>query len=304
MGLAGVVELLDETIHRRLLEERQAFGRDRVDLRELLRELERQARRHGIHPHDAPPDRLAVDPLHDERLAAVEVGDVADRPRHLHARLVRGLDHGELVGERERVPVDDAAARAPHEELLAAGVDRPRLLRRAAREQHRLGDRAEDVFERFPHPCDHRGYGDEARTRARVHGGARLSERARAHGRGRGGGRAHRRAAAEGEGRRPVGAAPAAGGGRLGRGLPRVRRPQRGDRPQLHRAAHLRLPGAGRRQRRDPPHVRHRRAARAVPRAARARRGALVLRDDGAGGRGLRPDAPARHARCATATSG
>ena len=55
---------------------------------------------------------------------------------------------------------------------------------------------------------------------------------------------------------------------------------------------------------RDPLGVRHRRAEGALARAARRRRGALVLLDDRAGGRGLRPDAAAGRARCATATSG
>ena len=80
------------------------------------------------------------------------------------------------------MPVDHAAARAPHEQPLAAGVDRPRLLRRPARQQHRLGDRAEHRLERLAHVCDHRRCGGEARARARVHGGARLSERAGADG--------------------------------------------------------------------------------------------------------------------------
>ena len=56
----------------------------------------------------------------------------------------------------------------------------------------------------------------------------------------------------------------------------------------------LRLPGAGRRQRRDPPPVRHRRAEGALPAAARRGRDALVLRHDRAGGGRLRPDAAAR----------
>ena len=92
----------------------------------------------------------------------------------------------------------------------------------------------------------------------------------------------------------PVGAAPAAGGGRQRQRLHRVRVPERGDRPQLHRAADLRLPGAGRGQRRDPPPVRDAGAEGALPAAARRRRDALVLRHDRARGRRLRPDAPAR----------
>jgi hypothetical protein len=55
------------------------------------------------------------------------------------------------VLQRERVPVDDADGGAAHEERLAAGVDCPRLLRRAPREQHRLRHRTEEGFERFAH---------------------------------------------------------------------------------------------------------------------------------------------------------
>ena len=292
MRLVDLVELVHEPLDRRRLEEREPLGRQGVDLRQLLRHLQRQRLRHGL-ADDAAPDRLALQPLHHERLAPVDVLDVRDGPRHLDAGLVRRLQDLELVPQRERVPVDHAAARAPDEQPLAAGVDCPRLLRRPARQQHRLGDRAEDRLECLAHVCDHRRCGGEARARARVHGGARLPERTGAHGRGRRSRRAHPRAAAEGQGRGPLGAAPAAGGGRLGQRLPRVRRPQRGDRPQLHRAADLRLPGAGRRQRRDPPPLRHRRAEGALPRAARRRRGAFLLRHDRAGGGGLRPDAPA-----------
>ena len=54
--------------------------------------------------------------------------------------------------------------------------------------------------------------------------------------------------------------------------------------------ARLRLPGAGRRQRRDPPPVRHRRAEGALALPARRRRDPLVLLDDRARGAGLRSD--------------
>ena len=64
-----------------------------------------------------------------------------------------------------------------------------------------------------------------------------------------------------------------------------------------HRTADPRLPGAGRRQRRDPPSLRHRGAEAAVPPAARRRRGAFLLRHDRTGGGGVRPDAAARACR-------
>ena len=137
-----------------------------MDLRELLRELQRQrgSRRRELRLlHDPPPDRLAVEPLHDERLAPGEVGDVAVRPRHLHPRLVRGPEHLELVLERERVPVDHADGGAADEQPLPARVDRPRLLRGAAGEQDGLRDLdlaaehlGERSLERLTHVCDHR----------------------------------------------------------------------------------------------------------------------------------------------------
>ena len=67
-----------------------------------------------------------------------------------------------------------------------------------------------------------------------------------------------------------VGTPPAAGGGRLERQLPRLRTPERGDRTLGLGAAHLRLPGPRRRQRRDPLALRHGRAegALAAPLAA------------------------------------
>ena len=63
-----------------------------------------------------------------------------------------------------------------------------------------------------------------------------------------------------------MGAAPPARGRRHRPGLPRLRLPERGDRPQRLGAARLRLPGAGRGQRRDPPPVRHGRAEGALAR--------------------------------------
>ena len=73
-------------------------------------------------------------------------------------------------------------------------------------------------------------------------------------------------------------------------GASSLRLPERGDRPHDLGAVRLRLPGARRRQRRDPPPVRHGRAEGALPAPARRGRGALVLLDDRARGAGLRPD--------------
>ena len=69
-------------------------------------------------------------------------------------------------------------------------------------------------------------------------------------------------------------------------------------------AAHLRLPGPRRRQRRDPLALRHGRAEGALAAAARRGRGALVLLDDRARGVGLRSHRPSERAQRATATSG
>ena len=103
-------------------------------------------------------------------------------------------------------------------------------------------------------------------------------------------------AAGRGARRRALGAARAAGGGRHRHGLPRLRVSERAHRPLDVGAARLRVPGAGRRQRRDPAHVRHRRAEGALAPAARRRPDPLVLLDDRARGAGLRPD-DAAHAR-------
>ena len=234
MRLADLVELLDHPLELRLRQERDARRRDRVDLRELLRHLHRQrsaCARELVLLHDPPPDRLALEPLHHERLAPGEIGDVAVRARRLHARLVRRLEHRELVLERERVPVDHAAGRAAHEQPLAARVDRPRLLRGAAGEQHGLGDldlaaerRRESRLERLTHLCDHccqmatvvipdliADRREQVRSFMEEH--VYPNEQA-LRARGRRGRRARRRAAAGGEGRGPLGAAPAAGGGR------------------------------------------------------------------------------------------
>src|SRR5207302_4018621 len=83
--LADLVELLHEPVDRRVLEERQPLRRQRVDLGQLLRHLLRQPIGHG-HADDAAPDRLTFEPLHDERLAPLEILDVGDGPRHVHTR--------------------------------------------------------------------------------------------------------------------------------------------------------------------------------------------------------------------------
>ena len=106
------------------------------------------------------------------------------------------------------------------------------------------------------------------------------------------------RAAGRGARARAVGAARSARGRRHRHRLSRLRVSERADRPLGVGPARLRVPGARRRQRRDPPSVRHRRAEGAMARAARRRRDPFVLLDDRAGGARLRPD-DAPHARCA-----
>src|SRR5215216_3925 len=123
-------------------EEGQPLRRDRVDLRDLLRELRLEPRRWIA--DDSPADCLAFDELHRERVPAAELAEVSERPRHLHARLERRLKHVKLVLQRERVLVDHTAAGTPDEQPLALGVHRPRLLRGAAGEQmHRVDAAAE-----------------------------------------------------------------------------------------------------------------------------------------------------------------
>src|SRR5437764_9780011 len=130
MRLADGVELVVEALDRAAV--RQEGQRlDRVDLRQLLGQLERQARRRIA---DEPaPDRLALDPLHGERLAAADLAEVHDGPRRADAGGDGRLEHVELLLERERVAMDHADARAPHEQRPPVReVDGPRLLRRAA----------------------------------------------------------------------------------------------------------------------------------------------------------------------------
>ena len=104
--------------------------------------------------------------------------------------------------------------------------------------------------------------------------------RRRSAARGRRGSRAPHRPSRPRQGGGALGAAPAARGGRNRPRLPRLRAPERGDRPLRLGPARLQLPGAGRGQRRDPPPLRHRRAEGALARAARRRRHAVVLLDD------------------------
>src|SRR5437870_2285407 len=127
-------------------EERHAFVRNRVNLGELRRELEREARRWVS--DDAAPDRLALDQLHREGLAAAELAEVRDRPRHLDTAAGSGLEHQELVLEREGLLVDDAAARAADEQTLIVHVHGPGLLRGTARhEAHVVDGPAEPLLE-------------------------------------------------------------------------------------------------------------------------------------------------------------
>ena len=78
-----------------------------------------------------------------------------------------------------------------------------------------------------------------------------------------------------------------------------VRDALRADGPQRRRADGLQLLGARHRQHGDPRRARHGRAAGALAPAAAGRRDPLLLLDDRAGDRGLRPDGPdvARGAR-------
>src|SRR5215211_3566257 len=134
MRLADRVQLVLEALEDVAgPEERQPLRRNGMDLRGLLRELRLEPRRWIA--DDSPADGLAVDELHRERLAAAELREVRDGPRHLDARLERRLEDVKLVRQRKRVLVDHPAACAPDEQPLALGLHRPRLLRRAAGEQ-------------------------------------------------------------------------------------------------------------------------------------------------------------------------
>ena len=142
------------------------------------------------------------------------------------------------------------------------------------------------------------------RARARVHRRARRSGRARGHGGARRGGPAGRalpgdpgRAARARQGRGALEPVPA------GRALrPRadqlgVRDALRADGPQPRRADGLQLLGARHRQHGDPGRARHGRAAGALAPAAARGRDPLLLLDDRAGDRRLRPDRPGRARR-------
>ena len=121
MRLADRVELVLEALeHVAGAKERQLGRRDRVHLRELFGELERQrfAALGELRPGDDPPaDRLAADALGCERLASAELAEVAVGARHAHARSVGGLEHAVFVLERERVRMDDAPGGTADEQL-------------------------------------------------------------------------------------------------------------------------------------------------------------------------------------------
>src|SRR5207247_2104893 len=116
--LPDLIEFLDHPLELRIVQKRHALDGDRVDLRELLGHLDGQRLARGgelFLLHDPAPDRVALQALHHERLAAGEIGDVPVRLRHLDSRRVRRLEHRELVGQRERVTVDPASGRAADE---------------------------------------------------------------------------------------------------------------------------------------------------------------------------------------------
>ena len=65
------------------------------------------------------------DALHRERLVPVDVAEVLDGARRGDACGDRGLEHLELLLERQRVAVDHADARAAHEQLACRRRGRP-----------------------------------------------------------------------------------------------------------------------------------------------------------------------------------
>src|SRR5947207_2318742 len=83
-----VVLGLEPLEHVALAEERDAFARDRVHLRELLGELLRQLRTGGLElrPGDDPPaNRLPFDELHREGVTPAELAEVTDWSRNAYA---------------------------------------------------------------------------------------------------------------------------------------------------------------------------------------------------------------------------
>src|SRR5215211_3007292 len=132
MRLSHRVELVVEALDRAAARQK-ARRLDRVDLRQLVRQLECQARRRV--PHEPASDRLALDALHRERLVTADFAQVEDRPRRANARGDGRLEHVELLLERQRVSMDDSHARATDEQFAPVGkIDGPRLLRRSAGE--------------------------------------------------------------------------------------------------------------------------------------------------------------------------
>src|SRR5512132_701131 len=113
-GIADGVELMLEALDDvSRAKERKPLCGDRVDLRQLVGELGAEA--FGRVADDAPADGLALHELHRERLAAAELAQVSDGPGHLDAGLERGLEHLELVLQREGSLVDHPPAGAAHE---------------------------------------------------------------------------------------------------------------------------------------------------------------------------------------------
>ena len=150
MRLADGVELVVEARDR--VAAREKLQRlDRVDLRQLVRHLQRQRLRRIA--HEPASDRLAFDELHRERLPPVDVTEVRDRPRRAHACGDGGLEHAELLLERQRVAMDHPHSGSAHEQLAAVReLDRPRFLRRAAGELAQRDDvRAESLAQLLVH---------------------------------------------------------------------------------------------------------------------------------------------------------
>jgi hypothetical protein len=114
---------VERPVQRRLLaragEELEQRGVEPVDARELLGHLrgERRARFRQLRLlHDPAPHGLAGEPLHQERVPARHVREMAVRPRDQHTGFPRHLDHAEFLRERQRVTVDAPAGRAAQQE--------------------------------------------------------------------------------------------------------------------------------------------------------------------------------------------
>ena len=178
MRLTDGIELRDEPVDGAARgrsgasagKEGQPRGIERVDPRQLFCHL------HGKRgasfgelrqPHDAPPDGLAVQAIHEERVVPRQIGQEPVRPRSLDARAVRLRDERVLVFEGKRVLVDAAArGAAEHERERSrrrAELHRPRLHRGAAGKKRELRDlhgpaeqRGEPRFQRLSQLLAHR----------------------------------------------------------------------------------------------------------------------------------------------------